>query len=168
MGAILAVATPISFCISTSCWRRIKANPMAALSSVSVNAGELQHPESSRLRYFGQSGDCRRLTCHEVGQGTNVEQVARSGDRTDLGGDNRIPLLKTFPEQVCRPMAYAAFASVIHRDLKPSSRLLVGFGEVQVMDWGLAKASLTAVSPTSCGPKSGRISALSAPAGPKV
>jgi tRNA A-37 threonylcarbamoyl transferase component Bud32 len=43
-------------------------------------------------------------------------------------------------EQVCQAVAFAHARSLIHRDLKPSNVMLDEFAEVQLVDWGLAKA----------------------------
>ena len=54
-------------------------------------------------------------------------------------------------EQICQAVAYAHKHQIIHRDLKPSNIMVGAFGEVQVMDWGLAK-KLVAKSGSSAAP----------------
>jgi serine/threonine protein kinase len=50
-----------------------------------------------------------------------------------------LPALLTLFQKACDAVAFAHSRGVIHRDLKPENIMLGDFGEVLVMDWGLAK-----------------------------
>ena len=43
-------------------------------------------------------------------------------------------------ERVCEATAFAHAGKILHRDLKPDNIMIGAFGEVMVMDWGVAKA----------------------------
>jgi eukaryotic-like serine/threonine-protein kinase len=51
---------------------------------------------------------------------------------------HRMALLNIF-SNVCNAVAYAHSRGVIHRDIKPENIMVGRFGEVLLMDWGLAK-----------------------------
>lgn len=67
------------------------------------------------------------------------------------GGRDLGRLLAIF-EQICHAVGYAHAHGVIHRDLKPANVMVGAFGEVQVMDWGLAKVLDEALEASSIPP----------------
>jgi serine/threonine-protein kinase len=54
------------------------------------------------------------------------------------GGASLQRLVRAFAE-VCRAIDYAHSRGVVHRDLKPANIVLGEFGEVYVLDWGIAR-----------------------------
>jgi serine/threonine-protein kinase len=98
-------------------------------------AGQLQHPGIAPVYARGQCPDGRPFFTMKLVQGQTLTDLlaARSDPAQDL------PRVLSIFEAVCQTLAYAHSKGVIHRDLKPSNIMVGSFGEVQVMDWGLAK-----------------------------
>lgn len=68
----------------------------------------------------------------------HVLQRLNEGDDTYVKKYTLRNLLNIFIS-TCHGVAYAHSQNIIHRDLKPSNIMLGDYGEVMVMDWGLAK-----------------------------
>jgi serine/threonine-protein kinase len=98
-------------------------------------AGQLQHPGVTPVYELGRFTDQRPYFTMKLLKGKTLAALLAA--RRD-SADNRAQLVGIFG-QVCQTLAYAHARGVIHRDLKPSNVMVGMFGEVQVMDWGLAK-----------------------------
>jgi hypothetical protein len=97
--------------------------------------GQLQHPGVLPVYEMGLDAGRRPYFTMKLVRGRTLASLMH--DRADPGQERR-RFLMIF-EQVCQTVAYAHARGVVHRDLKPSNVMVGAFGEVQVVDWGLAK-----------------------------
>jgi tetratricopeptide (TPR) repeat protein len=98
-------------------------------------AGQLQHPGIVPVHDVGQLSDGRPFFTMKLIQGRTLADLL--AQRPEPGHD--LPRFLRYFEAVCQAVGYAHARGVIHRDLKPLNVMVGAFGEVQVMDWGLAK-----------------------------
>ncbi|MBW2994916.1 tetratricopeptide repeat protein, partial [Candidatus Woesearchaeota archaeon] len=73
--------------------------------------------------------------------GENLEDVLqklKDGNKKYLR-EYSLPKLMNIFQRICETVAYANNSDIVHRDLKPENIMVGPFGEVYVMDWGLAK-----------------------------
>ncbi len=96
---------------------------------------QLQHPGVVPVYDSGHLSDGRPFIAMKLVEGETLRDLLNRRDSPDQ--DLR-RVLDVF-HSVCQTVAYAHARGVIHRDLKPSNVLVGRFGEVYVLDWGLAK-----------------------------
>jgi serine/threonine-protein kinase len=97
--------------------------------------GQLQHPGVPPVYERGRLPDGRPFFTMKLIAGQTLAALLQAR----LLPDDALPQFVGIFAQVCQAVAYAHSRGVIHRDLKPSNVMVGAFGEVQVMDWGLAK-----------------------------
>jgi serine/threonine protein kinase len=91
----------------------------------------LEHPGIVPVHDVGQLADGRLFYVMKRLRGQTLREYLSDGPAM---GER----LRIF-ERICEAVAFAHDAGVIHRDLKPENVMLGAFGEVMVMDWGVAK-----------------------------
>ncbi len=97
--------------------------------------GQLQHPGIVPVYELGLMADESPYFTMKLVKGRTLSALFQQRKSTS---DDRGRLLAIF-ESVCQTVAYAHSKGVLHRDLKPANIMVGAFGEVQVVDWGLAK-----------------------------
>jgi tetratricopeptide (TPR) repeat protein len=97
--------------------------------------GSLQHPGIVPVHQLGRLADGRPCYTMKLVRGRTLADMIRD----EPEGPERLPRLLAVVEKLCQAVGFAHSKGVLHRDLKPSNVMVGEFGEVQVMDWGLAK-----------------------------
>jgi tetratricopeptide (TPR) repeat protein len=101
--------------------------------------GKLQHPGVPPVHDLGKLPDGRPFLVMKLIRGRTLAEHLEDSARVK----DRDRWLRVF-EQLAETVGFAHAEGVIHRDLKPANVMIGAFGEVQVMDWGLAKLPGTA------------------------
>jgi serine/threonine protein kinase len=97
--------------------------------------GQLQHPGIVPIYEMGIFSDLRPFFAMKLVKGDTLAKLL-DGRKNPADG---LPRYLGIFEAIAQTVAYSHARGVIHRDLKPSNVMVGSFGEVQVMDWGLAK-----------------------------
>ncbi len=103
--------------------------------------GRLQHPTMVPVYDMGVFRNGQRFFAMKVIEGQSLQDVLRArsaGDRRTLTDFNRDRLM-TVMRRVCQGIAFTHERRIVHRDLKPANILLGDFGEVCIVDLGLAR-----------------------------
>lgn len=119
--------------------------PVAALMLFreSQVLGGLQHPNIVPVHMLGADGDGQPMLVMKRLEGdawTNYMPGKRRGlsapaDQDPLEWNLRVLM------QVCNAVQYAHSRGVVHRDVKPGNVMVGEFGEVYLLDWGLAAST---------------------------
>ncbi len=91
----------------------------------------LEHPGVVPVHDVGTLSDGRVFYTMKLVRGHRLDEYAR-------GNHDIADRLRVFV-RACEAVAFAHSQGVVHRDLKPSNVMVGAFGEVLVMDWGVAK-----------------------------
>ena len=77
-------------------------------------------------------------------EGETLRQIFRTTREQEKKGEPLHPIGKSIPSlariflQVCEAIAYTHSKGILHRDLKPENIIVGKYGEVMILDWGIA------------------------------
>src|SRR6188768_1917660 len=103
--------------------------------------GQLEHPNIVPLYTLESAADGPTFSTMRYLRGSSLHDVLRclsTGDSAIVAEYSLTRLMQIFL-QITQAVSYAHNQGVIHRDLKPANVMLGEHGEVQVVDWGIAK-----------------------------
>jgi hypothetical protein len=95
--------------------------------------GRLEHPAIVPVHEIGRDDDSLPFFVMKKVQGTPLAALVSYRDEP-----TRQRMLRAFVD-VCLAVEFAHVRGIVHRDLKPDNIMLGDFGEVYILDWGVAK-----------------------------
>jgi serine/threonine protein kinase/WD40 repeat protein len=102
--------------------------------------GRLAHPNIVPVYNIGTDEDGQLYYTMKLVKGRTLQHILNDLRREDADTLRQHTLSSlTIFRKVCDALAFAHSQGILHRDLKPENVMVGEFGEVLVMDWGLAK-----------------------------
>ncbi len=123
--------------------RRTSPAARASFLAEAVVTGRLEHPNVVPVYALGTNADDDVCLAMKLVEGDNWKRLIRQLRYGERAFHLEILL------QVCNAVAYAHSRKIIHNDLKPENVMVGPFGEVMVLDWGLAVSFDDAQDPGS-------------------
>jgi len=116
--------------------------------------GQLEHPNIVPIHELGVDSLKRLFFSMKMVKGRSLAQVLDELRQNPKTADKEWSLgrLLSIFVNACNALAYAHARGVVHRDLKPANIMVGDFGEVYVMDWGLAKVLKAGQAAGKAGP----------------
>ena len=115
--------------------------------------GQLEHPSIVPIHDLGKDADGSLYFTMKLVKGQSLSQLL-AGMKQDTFGGHTLTQLLNIVLKIADGLAFAHSKGVVHRDLKPANIMVGDFGEVFIMDWGLAKL-------LGCSQESGSLTARS-------
>ncbi|MEI7775457.1 MAG: protein kinase, partial [Verrucomicrobiota bacterium] len=119
--------------------------------------GSLAHPNIVPIHNLGEDRHGRPFYSMKLVKGRTLQSVLKGLSRRNAPKTkrySRAALISVF-KKVCDAVAFAHSRRYLHRDIKPENVMLGEYGEVLLMDWGLAQEMVGPESVSECAPTSG-------------
>lgn len=107
-------------------------------------AAQLVHPSIIPIYSINQEKNLIYYTMPYV-EGDTLKQILRTARDQEKNGEplhpigGSIPTLARIFLNVCQAIAYSHSKGILHRDIKPENIIVGKYGEVLILDWGLAE-----------------------------
>ncbi|TNE88471.1 MAG: serine/threonine protein kinase [Deltaproteobacteria bacterium] len=113
--------------------RNLEPAAVAGLVREAVIGAKLSHPNIVPVHFVGETDEGEPIVVMRKIGGLTWGDLAK---RADIARGRHIQVFHA----LCRALAYAHDAGFVHRDVKPSNVRIGDFGEIYLLDWGIAAA----------------------------
>ncbi len=102
---------------------------------------QLEHPGIPPVHDIGLTKDGRPYFTMKLVRGRTLHEVLHDLvlKRREIQREYTLHQLVTIMERIAEALQFAHERGVVHRDIKPENIMLGDYGEVHLMDWGLAR-----------------------------